>query len=101
MVTLAWSEPADDGGSDITGYRIYRGIMEDGLGIVKDVTVMVYTDIGLQNGQIYYYTVSALNAEGEGEKTQILSATPEGDAPLITEITVGDDETLVIIYVGE
>ncbi|MBU0497299.1 MAG: fibronectin type III domain-containing protein [Candidatus Thermoplasmatota archaeon] len=101
MVTLAWSEPEDDGGSDITGYRIYRGIMEDGLGIVEDVTDMTYTDTGLQNGQTYYYAVSALNAEGESEKTQILPATPQGDSPLITEIIVGEFENIHIIYVGE
>ena len=100
-VTLSWSEPADDGGSNITGYRIYRGIMEDGLGIVEDVTGMVYTDNGLQNGQTYYYAVSALNAEGEGEKTEILPATPEAKSPQMTSIVVGDYTTVVIIYVGE
>ena len=100
-VILAWSEPADDGGSDITGYRIYRGIMEDGLGIVEDVTDMHYTDTGLQNGQPYYYAVSALNAEGEGEKTGILEATPESSTPLMTELTIGDWTAVTIIYVGE
>jgi hypothetical protein len=95
-VTLAWSEPADDGGSDITGYRIYRGIMEDGLGIVEDVTVMFYIDTGLQNGQTYYYAVSALNVEGEGEKTEILPATPVAESPLMTSIVVADYTTFVI-----
>jgi hypothetical protein len=100
-VTLSWSKPTDDGGSNITGYRIYRGLMEDGLGIVEDVTVMFYTDTGLQNGQTYYYAVSALNAQGEGEKTEILPATPEAGSPQMTSIVVGDYTTDVIIYVGE
>jgi hypothetical protein len=100
-VTLSWSEPADDGGSNITGYRIYRGLMEDGLGIVEDVTVMFYTDTGLQNGQTYYYAVSALNTQGEGEKTEILPATPEAGSPQMTSIVVGDYTTDVIIYAGE
>jgi len=100
-VTLAWSEPTDDGGSAITGYRVYRGIMADGLGIVEDVTEMLYTDTGLSNGQTYYYAVSALNAEGEGEKTEVLSVTPEAGSPLMTLIHVEDYTTFVIINVGE
>jgi hypothetical protein len=100
-VILAWSEPTDDGGSDITGYRIYRGILEDGLGIVEDVTDMHYTDNGLQNGQTYYYAISALNAVGEGEKTEILPATPEAESPQMTLIVIGNYNTVVIIYVGE
>ncbi|MBE3136168.1 MAG: fibronectin type III domain-containing protein [Thermoplasmata archaeon] len=100
-VTLTWSTPSDDGGSDITGYRVYRGIMADGLGIVEDVTVMLYTDNGLQNGQTYYYAVSALNAEGEGQKTEIFPATPEAGSPLMTSIVVADYKTYVIINVGE
>ena len=100
-VTLAWSEPVDDGGSAITGYRIYRGLMEDGLGMVEDVTDMLYTDTGISTGQTYYYAVSALNAEGEGEKTEVLSVTPEAASPLMTLIYVEDYTTFVIINVGE
>jgi hypothetical protein len=68
---------------------------------VEDTTDMTYTDTGLQNSQTYYYAVSALNAEGESEKTQILPGTPQGDSPLITEIIVGKFENIHIIYVGE
>jgi hypothetical protein len=100
-VTLAWSEPADDGGSDITGYRIYRGIMEDGLGIVEDVKDMHYTDTGLQNGQPYYYAVSTLNVEGESEKTAVQSATPEAVEESMPTIVVGDWTSFATIYVGE
>lgn len=105
QVDLAWSKPADDGGSPITGYRIYRGITADELVIledVTDVTVMNYTDTGLANDQTYYYAVSALNAEGEGEKTEILSATtPEGEEPHLTEIIIADYTIFTIIYVCE
>jgi hypothetical protein len=100
-VTLSWKEPAEDNGSNITSYRIYRGIMEDGLGIIEDVTVMFYKDNGLQNGQTYYYVVVALNTQGEGKKTEILPATPEAGSPQMTSIVVGDYTTDVIIYVGE
>jgi len=98
---LAWSEPTDDGGSVITGYRIYYGMMVDGLSILEDVTDLHYTYTGLANDQTYYFAVSALNAEGEGEKSNIIPVTPGGGAPLMTEITVRDYETFVIIYVGE
>jgi hypothetical protein len=100
-VTLAWSEPAYDGGSAITGYRIYYGMAADGLSIVEDVTALTYTHIGLANGNTYYYAVSALNAEGEGEKTEILEVTPESTTPLMEEITIGDWENIHTIYVGE
>ena len=99
--TLVWSEPADDGGSVITGYRIYYGMAADGLGIVEDVTVLTYTHTGLANGNIYYYAVSALNAEGEGEKTEILEVTPESSTPLMTSMTIGDYIAVTTIYVGE
>lgn len=100
-VTLAWSEPTDDGGSSITSYRIYRGIMEDGLGIVEDVTEMLFTDTGLQNGQTYYYAVSALNAVGEGEKTEILPATPEAVEESMPTVVVADYTSFVTINGGE
>jgi len=100
-VTLAWSEPAYDGGSAITGYRIYYGMAADGLSIVEDVTVLTYIHTGLANGNTYYYAVSALNLEGEGEKTEILEATPKPSTPLMTELTIGDWTAVTIIYVGE
>ncbi|MCJ7732596.1 fibronectin type III domain-containing protein, partial [Candidatus Bathyarchaeota archaeon] len=101
IVYLGWAEPTDDGGSAITGYRVYRGIMEDGLGIVEDVSGMSYSDTGLSTGQTYYYAVSALNAEGESVKTDIVSVMIEDEAPLMVLIHVEDYTTFTIIYVGE
>ena len=81
VVYLGWAEPVDDGGSAITGYRVYRGIMEDGLGIVEDVPGLSFSDTGLSTGETYYYAVSALNAEGESEKTDIVSVRPDKCVP--------------------
>ena len=100
-VMLAWSEPSHDGGSVITSYRIYKGVSEDILDIWEDVNDLYYTDETVANGNTYYYAVSALNAEGEGEKTGILEATPESSTPLMTELTIGDWTAVTIIYVGE
>jgi hypothetical protein len=100
-VYLGWSEPTDDGGSAVTDYRVYRGIMEDGLGIVEDVSGMSYSDTGLSSGQTYYYAVSALNAEGESVKTDIFSVMIENEAPQMVMIHVENYTTVTIIYVGE
>ena len=75
--------------------------MEDGLGILEDVSGTSFSDTGLSTGQTYYYAVSALNVEGESEMTDIVSVMVEDEAPLMTLIHVEDYTTFTIIYVGE
>jgi hypothetical protein len=77
-VNLAWSIP-DDGGSAITGYRLYRGV-EGGAetllsAATADVNSYVDSDAGAAN---YYYRVTASNANGEGASSpHVFPATTE------------------------
>jgi len=65
-VNLAWSIP-DDGGSPITGYRLYRGLEggTESLLSTFNSDTNSYTD-NQAGGATYYYRVSATNASGEG-----------------------------------
>ncbi len=99
QVTLSWDTPADDGGSDITGYRIYRGEVSGNLsyhyGVAGDI--YSYIDIGLTNDQIYHYQVSAVNDVGEGDRSEEVSATPSSDmtipsAPRNLQRSAGDEQ---------
>jgi hypothetical protein len=93
-VTITWSGPAIDGGSPITGYKVY--ISADG---GHTYTTMVVTPVtlfhaftGLTNYQTYWFKVSALNAMGEGS-TAVISATPAptiADAPTNLVATRGN-----------
>jgi len=66
-VALAWSAPASDGGSPITGYRITPYI-----GTTAQAPVLTgsagtsFTVAGLTNGTAYTFTVAAINAAGNG-----------------------------------
>ncbi len=84
QVSLSWTPPANNGGVNITSYRVYRGTSSgtetlltsggcSGLGAVTSCT-----DTGLTAGQAYYYKVSAVNAIGEGSQSNEASATPTG-----------------------
>ena len=79
QVTLSWLAPAEDGGSAITGYRIYRGTASGDLTLLPATvqgSARSHTDTGLSNGQTYYYQVTAVNAVDEGPRSDEAFATP-------------------------
>src|SRR6184192_903378 len=82
QVTLTWQAPASNGGSPITNYRIYRGTSSNGETLKATIgNVLTYTDTTVTNGVTYYYQVSAVNAAGEGPRSNEASATPSAPPP--------------------
>ena len=84
QVVLTWSAPISDGGSPITGYRLYRSTTAEGVYVlIASPSEPGFTDLGLSNGQIYWYKGSAVNAIGEGSNSTANNVTPytEPDAP--------------------
>jgi titin len=76
-VKLSWLPPANDGGRPISNYKVYRGTSSGDRSSVTTIgPVGSYTDLGLQNGQRYYYVVSAVNEIGEGPVSNEVNAIP-------------------------
>jgi PKD repeat protein len=63
IATLNWPAP-DNGGSPITGYKIYRSSNGGAFSLVATVPVTNYTDNSFTIGDTYY--VTAVNSAGEG-----------------------------------
>ena len=74
-ITLSWLLTAD-GGSPITGYRLYQThvrtgeevLAYDGTGVPTVSSTLV---TGLEEGELYQYRVSAINRAGEGAKSPL------------------------------
>ena len=66
-VNLVWAAPPTDGGSPITGYRIYRRIFGGNtFSLLATVgTVTSYRDQATKHGVAYSYVVRAVNAAGD------------------------------------
>ncbi len=81
-VTVTWSDPADNGGLPVTGFRIYRA--EEGAPpalLASPAVSGTYEDVAVTNGLTYNYSLSALNAAGEGLLSGAVSAMPVGPPP--------------------
>jgi len=91
-VGLVWS--AQNGGSDITSYSIYRSQTSGNQGLTPAASTpsTSFTDTGLTNGATYYYRVSATNGVGTSDKSAEASTTlPDvPSAPSITTVTASN-----------
>jgi fibronectin type 3 domain-containing protein len=77
-VDLSWTTPAN-GGSQITGFNVYRGPTATNLSLYQGLGVTTtYADLAVTAGTTYYYAVAARNAIGEGPRSTTRSATPTG-----------------------
>ncbi len=74
-VELSWLKPGSDGGSEITGYRIYRGTSLDDLRLLTELgsDVYLFVDENTLKGVTYHYRINAYNNVGEGESTSTIS----------------------------
>lgn len=75
-LVIEWEAPSYDGGSPVTGYRIYRGPVDEPnvlLAEVGDVRSYVDSTCG-DTGTICYYNVTATNVVGEGESSGYASS---------------------------
>ncbi|MDE2795966.1 MAG: fibronectin type III domain-containing protein [Gemmatimonadota bacterium] len=94
-ITLDWDRPDDDGGSDITGYRIERS--EDGEDweiIVSDTesTSTRYRDYDIGPGMEYHYRVKAINEIGRGPWSNVARTTTDADVPAAPMNLMADPE---------
>ncbi|MFA5313966.1 MAG: fibronectin type III domain-containing protein [Methanomassiliicoccales archaeon] len=81
-VQLSWATPSEDRGSAIINYSVYRsGTLGGNYTLISSVSGLNYTDIGVVKGQTYWYKVSAINANGEGELSLAIEVeVPEDDS---------------------
>ena len=104
QIALTWQVPASDGGSAITGYRVYRGTSPGGENSTPiastNSATLSYTDTGLSAGT-YYYVVRAVNANGFGEASNEASAAATAQqmpsAPQNLE-AVGHDQYVLLTW---
>lgn len=85
QVKLEWTASSEAG-----SYQIKRSLAGSGpyTLIGSSVTGTTYTDIGLNNGTAYYYTVSAVNAGGESPDSAAAAAVPVPPPPAPSGLTV-------------
>ena len=76
QVSLNWSNPAWDGGSAVTRYRVYRSQTPGSEAFYAEVTTLSYVDYHIVNGQKYYFTVVARNSMGDSPQSTEVSTTP-------------------------
>jgi titin len=101
-ISLTWGSPINNGGSEITGYTIYRSDPElESLLILDEVgpETISYEDAQVTNGENYIYQVSAVNAFGESFSNWSQAYQPLGTPGAPTSISlVSEDDAITISW---
>jgi hypothetical protein len=78
-VNLSWVAPTSDGGSSVTDYRIYvDGVYFGALGSATLTSTPDYVVTGLSELSTHSFTVTAVNANGEGPQAASVSQSASG-----------------------
>ena len=105
-ILLTWDAPVDDGGSEITGYKIERESPTGGgfSTLVADTgnAETTYRDTLLSTATEYNYKISAINAEGTSTASSADAATTPGaaDNTKLSQIAFALDDDLIPLAGG-
>lgn len=98
VLYLSWTEPGDNGGSIITGYKIEQSITGEGAGFYTiipntgNTTTTKTISAHLQATTSYWFRISAININGTGTVSNALQATPNvPKAPIYVSASGGNN----------
>ncbi|MFC4099034.1 S-layer homology domain-containing protein [Paenibacillus xanthanilyticus] len=81
QVALSWTAPADDGGSAISGYKVWYGSVTP---VTLGAAETKYTFTGLTNDQAYTFKIVAVNAKGDGAESSATATPMKTSTPIVT-----------------
>jgi hypothetical protein len=76
QITLSWTAPINNGGSNILNYNVYYSTDNINFTQINVGNVITYTILSLTNTLTYYIYVTAQNIIGEGAATSTITAIP-------------------------
>ncbi len=80
---LSWTAPSNNGGYQVTGYKIEYRVGSGSYSVLVSntaSTATTYSHMGLSAGQTYVYRVSAINSIGTGSASAESSTTPSSSS---------------------
>ena len=101
MVILTWSASSNDG-QNVTEYRVYRGTTPSSIQLLASTTDATYQDDNVSRDQTYYYEVSAINADGESDRSSTLNVTvpASSTSPSFFETLEGQMAVASLVVIG-